>query len=69
MSATFTDIVVILLLIFILLTESIFWYLCSVILLSLGYGLTYSVINGMAANEEPKQYMPQYLLLFSYFTL
>lgn len=31
----------------------------------MGYGLTYSVINGLAANEAPSASMPQALLLFS----
>ena len=31
----------------------------------MGYGLTYSVINGLAANEAPTGLMPQSRLLFS----
>lgn len=34
-------------------------------MLGVGYGLTYSVINGLAANEAPTGLMPQSLLLFS----
>lgn len=40
-------------------------YLAAAAMLGLGYGLTYSVINGLAANEAPKGLMPQSLLLFS----
>ena len=65
MTAALTAMVVISLLMFIFITHSVFWYLLSAIILGVGYGLTYSVINGLAANEAPMQYMPQSLLLFS----
>lgn len=42
-----------------------FSYLLAAITLGVGYGLTYSVINGLAANEAPSGTMPQALLLFS----
>ncbi|MFO2465782.1 MFS transporter [Pseudomonas sp. 15FMM2] len=42
-----------------------FGYLLAAIMLGVGYGLTYSVINGLAANEAPGGTMPQALLLFS----
>lgn len=40
-------------------------YLLSAALLGVGYGLNYSVINGLAANEAPKELTAQALLLFS----
>ena len=40
-------------------------YLLAAVVLGVGYGLTYSVINGLAANEAPPGYMPQALVLFS----
>lgn len=40
-------------------------YLLAAITLGIGYGLTYSVINGLAANEAPTGYTAQSLLLFS----
>jgi MFS family permease len=40
-------------------------YLIAAIVLGIGYGLTYSVINGLAANEAPAGETPQSLLLFS----
>ncbi|MGE7960105.1 MFS transporter [Pseudomonas sp. NPDC089530] len=40
-------------------------YLLAAVLLGVGYGLTYSVINGLAANEAPPGSTPQALLLFS----
>lgn len=40
-------------------------YLVAAIVLGIGYGLTYSVINGLAANEAPAGETPQSLLLFS----
>ncbi|WP_085578100.1 MULTISPECIES: MFS transporter [unclassified Pseudomonas] len=40
-------------------------YLLAALMLGVGYGLTYSVINGLAANEAPPGTMPQALLLFS----
>ena len=45
-------------------------YLLVAALLGVGYGLTYSVINGLVAAEAPDGLVPQALLLFSlaYFT-
>lgn len=40
-------------------------YLGTAAMLGVGYGLTYSVINGLAANEAPAGLMPQSLLLFA----
>jgi MFS family permease len=42
-----------------------FSYLLAAVLLGVGYGLTYSVINGLAANEAPHGTTSQALLLFS----
>ncbi len=49
---------------FIVLTDDVFLYVLSAVVLGVGYGLTYSVINGLAANEAPEGLMPQSLLLF-----
>jgi MFS family permease len=40
-------------------------YLLAALMLGVGYGLTYSVINGLAANEAPAGTTSQALLLFS----
>ncbi|HDS1736772.1 MFS transporter [Pseudomonas sp. BP8] len=40
-------------------------YLLTAALLGIGYGLNYSVINGLAANEAPPKLTAQALLLFS----
>jgi len=40
-------------------------YLLAAVVLGIGYGLTYSVINGLAANEAPPGTTTQSLLLFS----
>jgi len=40
-------------------------YLLAAVTLGVGYGLTYSVINGLAANEAPAGCTSQALLLFS----
>ncbi|MBM5457419.1 MFS transporter [Pseudomonas sp. P66] len=40
-------------------------YLLAAALLGVGYGLNYSVINGLAANQAPAGLTPQALLLFS----
>jgi hypothetical protein len=37
----------------------------AAVMLGVGYGLTYSVINGLAANEAPSGTTAQSLLLFS----
>ncbi|MHA3738847.1 MFS transporter [Pseudomonas sp. Eth.TT006] len=45
--------------------ESAFSYLLAALMLGVGYGLTYSVINGLAANEAPHGATSQALLMFS----
>jgi MFS family permease len=45
--------------------HSAFSYLLAALMLGVGYGLTYSVINGLAANEAPTGTTSQALLLFS----
>jgi MFS family permease len=40
-------------------------YVLAAMMLGVGYGLTYSVINGLAANEAPHGTTSQSLLLFS----
>ncbi|WP_300720146.1 MFS transporter [Pseudomonas sp.] len=40
-------------------------YVLAAMVLGVGYGLTYSVINGLAANEAPPGHTPQSLVLFS----
>ncbi|MDP1069244.1 MFS transporter, partial [Klebsiella pneumoniae] len=42
-----------------------FSYLLAAVTLGVGYGLTYSVINGLVANEAPAGTTSQALLLFS----
>jgi MFS family permease len=44
---------------------SSFSYVLAAVMLGIGYGLTYSVINGLAANEAPNGTTAQSLLLFS----
>ena len=45
--------------------DSGFSYVLAAMMLGVGYGLTYSVINGLAANEAPHGTTSQALLLFS----
>lgn len=45
--------------------DSGFTYVLAAMMLGVGYGLTYSVINGLAANEAPHGVTSQSLLLFS----
>ncbi|MGF0242412.1 MFS transporter [Rhodococcus sp. IEGM1300] len=45
--------------------DSGFTYVLAAVMLGIGYGLTYSVINGLAANEAPEGTTSQSLLLFS----
>lgn len=69
MTAMLTGIVVVSLLLFLFwVTESWSYFFASATL-GTGYGLTYSVINGLAANEAPPKETSQSLLLFtlSYF--
>jgi MFS family permease len=48
-----------------LVVDSGFSYVLVAMMLGVGYGLTYSVINGLAANEAPSGTTSQALLLFS----
>ncbi|AIC18971.1 MULTISPECIES: MFS transporter [Pseudomonas] len=52
-------------LMFQLLVDDATSYLLAAVVLGVGYGLTYSVINGLAANEAPPGDTSQALLLFS----
>ncbi|MGC5700425.1 MFS transporter [Pseudomonas sp. NFXW11] len=52
-------------LLFLFVVDSSASYLLAAVLLGVGYGLTYSVINGLAANEAPPGSTSQSLLLFS----
>ncbi len=45
--------------------DNSFTYVLAAMTLGVGYGLTYSVINGLAANEAPGGVTAQALLLFS----
>ncbi len=60
-----TAMVSISLLMFLFLAENVYWYVSAAVVLGVGYGLTYSVINGLAANEAPTRFISQSLLLFS----
>ena len=50
---------------FIRFTDDVYMYIFSAVILGTGYGLTYSVINELAASESPRDLVPQSLLLFS----
>ena len=63
MSCLLTALIVVSVLMFFV--SSGFIYLLAAIVLGVGYGLTYSVINGLAANEAPAGLTPQSLVLFS----
>jgi MFS family permease len=60
-----TSLTLVSIVLFLMLTSNQFAYLGGAAMLGVGYGLTYSVINGLAANEAPAGLMPQSLLLFS----
>ena len=60
-----TGLTLISIILFMTVTTSALAYLGASAVLGLGYGLTYSVITGLAANEAPEGRMPQSLLLFS----
>ncbi|MEH6443936.1 MAG: MFS transporter [Oceanospirillaceae bacterium] len=60
-----TALVSISLLMFLFLAENVYWYVLASVVLGIGYGLTYSVINGLAANQAPTRFISQSLLLFS----
>lgn len=65
MSCVLTALMVISVLMFIFSVKSSGAYLLAAIILGVGYGLTYSVINGLAANEAPAGQTAQSLVLFS----
>ncbi|MGX0891228.1 MFS family permease [Pseudomonas sp. ADAK2 TE3594] len=65
MSCVLTALMVISVLMFIFSAKSSGAYLLAAIILGVGYGLTYSVINGLAANEAPAGQTAQSLVLFS----
>ena len=60
-----TGLTLISIVLFMTVTNNALAYLGASAVLGLGYGLTYSVITGLAANEAPEGRMPQSLLLFS----
>ncbi|RMT63996.1 Major facilitator family transporter [Pseudomonas syringae pv. theae] len=64
-SCVLTSLMIVSILMFVFSVESPFSYLLAAIILGVGYGLTYSVINGLAANEAPNGLTAQSLLLFS----
>jgi len=64
-AAVLTSLVVVSIAMFQVLVSDWVGYLLSSVTLGVGYGLTYSVINGLAANEAPQGETPQALLLFS----
>jgi len=65
MACVLTALIVLSVLMFMYWVESPGGYLLAAIVLGVGYGLTYSVINGLAANEAPAGQTAQALLLFS----
>ena len=65
MSCLLTALIVVSVLMLMFFVSSGLTYLLAAIVLGVGYGLTYSVINGLAANEAPTGYTSQSLVLFS----
>ncbi|CAI3798803.1 hypothetical protein GLGCALEP_02180 [Pseudomonas sp. MM221] len=65
MSCLLSGLIVVSLLMFKFVVAGSLGYLLAAIVLGIGYGLTYSVINGLAANEAPEGTTTQSLLLFS----
>lgn len=65
MSCLLTALIVVSVLMLMFFVSSALTYLLAAVVLGVGYGLTYSVINGLAANEAPTGYTPQALVLFS----
>lgn len=65
MSCLLTALMVLSVLMFIHVVDSPATYLLAAVALGIGYGLTYSVINGLAANEAPAGLTAQSLVLFS----
>ncbi|KAF0863757.1 MFS transporter [Pseudomonas sp. LD120] len=60
-----SGVMVVSILLFLFAVDSSASYLLAAVLLGVGYGLTYSVINALAANEAPSGSTSQALLLFS----
>ena len=60
-----TSMIVISTIMFSFMKSDALFYIASAVVLGLGYGLTYSVINGQVANQAPTDLTPQALLLFS----
>jgi MFS family permease len=65
MSCVLSGLIVVSVLMFEFFVASSIVYVSAAIVLGIGYGLTYSVINGLAANEAPAGATTQSLLLFS----
>lgn len=65
MACILTALIVVSVLMFMFFVHSSAMYVLAAITLGVGYGLTYSVINGLAANEAPVGYTSQSLVLFS----
>nr|WP_314616838.1 MFS transporter [uncultured Pseudomonas sp.] len=65
MACLLTALIVLSVLMFMFWVASPGGYLLAAIVLGVGYGLTYSVINGLAANEAPAGQTAQALVLFS----
>ena len=65
MSCLLCGLMVVSILMFRFLVEDSYSYVLAAVILGVGYGLTYSVINGLAANEAPAGTTSQSLLLFS----
>lgn len=64
-SCLLSGLMVVSILMFRFVVDDAFTYLIAAAVLGVGYGLTYSVINGLAANEAPAGNTSQALLLFS----
>ena len=64
-SCLLSGLMVVSILLFLFVVDGSASYLLAAVILGVGYGLTYSVINGLAANEAPEGSTSQALLLFS----
>lgn len=64
-SCLLSGLMVVSILLFLFVVDSSTSYLLAAVILGVGYGLTYSVINGLAANEAPAGSTSRALLLFS----
>ncbi|MFJ4064297.1 MFS transporter [Pseudomonas sp. NPDC089996] len=65
MACLLTALMVLSVLMFMYAVDSAAAYVLAAVVLGVGYGLTYSVINGLAANEAPAGQTAQSLVLFS----